>query len=801
MRPYPLFRLADENPGAGAQKWRVREMVDQGGGYLGCTKIMFLKEPGDAAMPGAGVASGTASSAGGSSSPATAFAGTAEYAGAYDSSGFTTFLEYDFTLTWDIKELYYQARSGFPDQAPRHLKVEKFFGGAWVTAAELFGIPFWNASQVRRFPIAGYTDDAGTNAHRYWRLKDLQGYGGSGATMTEIEIELLDATDTNVAPNFNKWIGTANYGYARNMTDGVIVGDNYALINYGETVAFDFFKKRDIRKVRLTCRSTNMNQAILFGTLQWSDDGSTWNDYMTFDFTTPWTVYSGCSISSGAGQCSGASQMFQQNLGLVTGTTYNFSFDINKTAGSKLRIANGLANGANVVYTSAVLANGAQNISGSFVAAGPYFGIEADTATYSGTVDNVTLTTGGGPNLIQDGTFTKPTSAPVANQQRTFTRDVPKLKSGTTPSISGTITTYGNTLTLALGTWLNGPDSYNIQWRKDGVAIPGETGLTYTTVAGDLNHNIDATISATNTVGTSSTATAASVYIGIPGSTAFNWTDPNVLTAHRYWRLLWGAVQSGTLATIAELYLQRSDGSNIAGTWSAWNSANGGVANLTDGNGATFWGDSGSSSALDRWVALDMGAGNSAIVDKVLVTPRTGFQSQCIWDFYLQYSDDGVTWNNATRFQNCDWWGSGVRKIFDVRPYIVQLLFDDATTINTWAEIEVLDNAGADLTTPTPANDNDRGRPFGKGDGSAYTSFNDVLSDYTGNGTPMFAQWRFSSIPNCFGVSVRARSGFSSQAPRTIKVQCSRDGINFNAVYTPAAQTGWASNERRAFTF
>jgi hypothetical protein len=796
MRPFPLLRISNENPGAGAQKWRIREIVDQGGGFLGTSHVMFLKEPGDLAQPGAGVAFGTPSSAGGSSSPATAFDGTQEYAGAYNVDG-STYLEFDFALTWDIKELYYQARAGFPTQSPRHLTVEKFYGGSWVVAAELFGIPFWAGSQIRRFAITGYTDDVGANAHRYWRLTGLQAYSGSGGLMTEVEIELLDATDTNVAPNFDKFVGTMNAGYLANITDGVIVGDNYGIINFAETVAFDFYKKRDIRKVRLTCRSTNLTQAILKGRLEWSDDNATWNEYMSFDNTTPWTVFSGCSITGGAGSCSGAASMFEQDV-LTAGVTYDFSFNYNKTAGSKLRIENG----AGIAYTSAVLANGAGTISGTFTATGNQFRIAADTATYSGTIDNAVINvTGGGPNLLADGTFTKPSSSPGANETRTFTKGVPKLAAGSVPAISGTITTYGNTLTLDRGLWINAPTSYTIQWRKDGVAIPGANALTYDTVAGDLNHNIDATVLAHNEIGDSLTATAASVYIGIPGSTAFNWTDPNVLTAHRYWRLLWGAVQSGTLATIAELYLKNAAGANIAGTWSAWNSANGAASNLSDGNAASFWGDGGSSSALDRWVKLDLGAGNSAIVDKIEMTPRTGFQSQTPWDFYLQYSDDNATWFDATKFNRCDAWGSGVRKIFDVRPYIVRFLFDNAGSINTYAELEVLNGSGTDLTVATPANDNDRGRPFGNGDAGAYAGYNDNLSDYSGNGNPIHSEWRFSGIPDCFGVSVRARSGFSSQAPVVVKVLCSRDGINFNAVYTSAAQPAWASGERRTFSF
>ncbi len=126
---------------------------------------------------------------------------------------------------------------------------------------------------------------------------------------------------------------------------------------------------------------------------------------------TPWTVFAG-SISLGRYEVFNGAQLIQQNAGFVNGTTYDFSFDYDKDVSGgnpALRINNGATNGANIVYTSGVLSNGPHTLSGSFVAAGPYFTLEASNALYPGRIDNVVVTvSGGGPNLIQDGTFDIP---------------------------------------------------------------------------------------------------------------------------------------------------------------------------------------------------------------------------------------------------------------------------------------------------------------------------------------------------------------------------------------------------------
>lgn len=70
------------------------------------------------------------------------------------------------------------------------------------------------------------------------------------------------------------------------------------------------------------------------------------------------------------------------------------------------------------------------------------------------------------------------------------------------PVVTG-IPAVGAVLTAAHGTWTNTPTGYVQGWFSDGVAIPGETGLTYTQVTGDLTKKVTYGEYATNAGGQS----------------------------------------------------------------------------------------------------------------------------------------------------------------------------------------------------------------------------------------------------------------------------------------------------------
>lgn len=76
------------------------------------------------------------------------------------------------------------------------------------------------------------------------------------------------------------------------------------------------------------------------------------------------------------------------------------------------------------------------------------------------------------------------------------------------PSITGTAQN-GQVLTGASGTVANGTVTSR-QWRRNGVAISGATGATYTLQAADIGAVITLAVTATNALNSANTVTAVS---------------------------------------------------------------------------------------------------------------------------------------------------------------------------------------------------------------------------------------------------------------------------------------------------
>ena len=101
----------------------------------------------------------------------------------------------------------------------------------------------------------------------------------------------------------------------------------------------------------------------------------------------------------------------------------------------------------------------------------------------------------------------------------------PLLVCTVAPSISGT-DTVGSTLTRTAGTWTgNGTIVIAGRWTRDDATIPGETGATYLTVAGDVGKTIKYVEDATDD--TPSASSAASNGIGITPVARANTTPPS----------------------------------------------------------------------------------------------------------------------------------------------------------------------------------------------------------------------------------------------------------------------------------
>jgi hypothetical protein len=118
------------------------------------------------------------------------------------------------------------------------------------------------------------------------------------------------------------------------------------------------------------------------------------------------------------------------------------------------------------------------------------------------------------------------------------------------PSIAGD-TELGDVLTVTPGTWTGVPTpSLSYQWRRDGVAISGATGSTYTIVIADNGADIDVLETATNVMGAVSEASNA--------ITVDTFTAPNAFTAPD-----WGVANDGTNINLNITTLPADGGSPI----------------------------------------------------------------------------------------------------------------------------------------------------------------------------------------------------------------------------------------------
>jgi len=84
------------------------------------------------------------------------------------------------------------------------------------------------------------------------------------------------------------------------------------------------------------------------------------------------------------------------------------------------------------------------------------------------------------------------------------------------PTLNPTAPFIGAVVTCSPGTWNHHPTSYGYQWRRNGTAIAGATGSTYTVASGDLAATISCAVTATNLAGTSGAAVTAESSAVIP---------------------------------------------------------------------------------------------------------------------------------------------------------------------------------------------------------------------------------------------------------------------------------------------
>lgn len=149
------------------------------------------------------------------------------------------------------------------------------------------------------------------------------------------------------------------------------------------------------------------------------------------------------------------------------------------------------------------------------------------------------------------------------------------------PVVSGTAR-YKETLSVTNGTWINDPTSFTYQWKKDGVAISGQTGSTYIVRYTDVESDISCEVTAVNDAGSIPEDSNAleilyeTTYNGIlEYYTAQTITPPDLYGRQTdnllikelspYWSSIDGAYFLGTLGGSAVALLNNKNlGNNIA---------------------------------------------------------------------------------------------------------------------------------------------------------------------------------------------------------------------------------------------
>lgn len=137
-----------------------------------------------------------------------------------------------------------------------------------------------------------------------------------------------------------------------------------------------------------------------------------------------------------------------------------------------------------------------------------------------------------------------------------------------TPTITGSNLVAGSVLTVTPGTWTGYPvPVLTHQWKRNGVAISGETGLTYTLVAADEGTNTSCTETATNSAGS---LAATSNPLAIPAVKPANTVVPVITGDNTIGSVLTSTTGTWTgTPTITYGYQWKRDGTNIAGETSS----------------------------------------------------------------------------------------------------------------------------------------------------------------------------------------------------------------------------------------
>jgi hypothetical protein len=230
------------------------------------------------------------------------------------------------------------------------------------------------------------------------------------------------------------------------------------------------------------------------------------------------------------------------------------------------------SNGGNTI-TSYVAVSSPGNITGTLSTAGN------GTITVSGLSSNTAYTF----TVYAVNAAGNSSSSSASNSITTYS--IPANTAA--PVVSGT-TSFGSTLSCTTGTWTGNPASfsYAYQWRRSGSNISGANSSSYTLVSADVGTTLNCVVAATNSGGTSESAsnTTAAITATIPGTpTIGTATSTGQTTA----TVAFTAPASNGGSTIIS-YTATSSPGGRTGTLSQAGSGTITITGLTSGTAYTF---------------------------------------------------------------------------------------------------------------------------------------------------------------------------------------------------------------------
>lgn len=186
-------------------------------------------------------------------------------------------------------------------------------------------------------------------------------------------------------------------------------------------------------------------------------------------------------------------------------------------------------------------------------------------------------------------------------------------------------TSVGSVLSSTTGTWSGSPSpTFTYQWRRNGIAISGATGSSYTVVVADAGALLTCLVTATNSAGAASAASnAITIDAGSSAVAPANTVAPAISGSTSIGSLLTSTsgAWTGTPAPTFT-YQWRRDGANIAGATSATYTVTLADAGAQLTCRVTATNSAGTAGATSNGLTIPAGSGTSAAT-LAWVTPST----------------------------------------------------------------------------------------------------------------------------------------------------------------------------------